>query len=143
MPKGENVAPAKEKEKQVVVGLGIDIVAIERIEALLARHGGRARERLYTEIERGYCDGMAKPALHYAARFAAKEAFVKALGIGFSGGLRWRDIGIVNDERGKPELVVEGAAREAMERLGAARAHVSLSHDSLHAAAVVVLEKTP
>ena len=99
-------------------------------------------ERLYTPTERAYCDGMARPALHYAARFAAKEAFVKALGTGFSSGIRWREIGIVNDERGKPELVVEAAAGEVMKSLGADRAYVSLSHDPTRAAAVVVLERS-
>lgn len=125
----------------MIVGLGIDIVLVERIAALIEKHGGRARERLYTDIERAYCDRMPKPDLHFAARFAAKEAFVKALGTGFSAGIRWRDIGIVNDPKGKPELVVEGSAREAMEQLGATHALVSLSHDPLHAAAVVVLER--
>ena len=70
----------------MIVGLGIDIVMIERIEKMLERHGERVLKRLYTETERAYCDKMAKPQLHYAARFAAKEAFVKALGTGFSAG---------------------------------------------------------
>ena len=124
----------------MILGLGIDIVAIERIAGLLERHSGRAKERLYTATERAYCEKMARPALHFAARFAAKEAFVKALGTGFSGGIRWRDIGIVHDPKGKPELALEGTARDAMESLGGARGLVSLTHDSLHAAAVVVLE---
>lgn len=125
----------------MIVGLGIDIVLVERIGALIDKHGGRARERLYTEVERSYCDAMPTPGLHFSARFAAKEAFVKALGTGFSAGIRWRDIGVVNDAKGKPELMVEGTAREAMERLGATHAYLSLTHDALHAAAVVVLEK--
>ena len=124
----------------MILGLGIDVVAIERIAGLLERHSGRAKERLYTAAERAYCEKMARPALHFAARFAAKEAFVKALGTGFSAGIRWRDIGIVHDPKGKPELALEGTARDAMESLGGARGLVSLTHDSLHAAAVVVLE---
>ena len=124
----------------MILGLGIDIVAIERIAGLLERHSGRAKERLYTAAERAYCEKMARPALHFAARFAAKEAFVKALGTGFSAGIRWRDIGIVHDPKGKPELALEGTARDAMESLGGTRGLVSLTHDSLHAAAVVVLE---
>ena len=125
----------------MIVGLGSDIVAVERISGLLERHGGRAKARLYTETERAYCERMAHPALHFAARFAAKESFVKALGTGFSGGVKWREIGIVNDAKGKPELVIEGDALAAMENLGATAAFVSLSHDPTHAAAVVVLEK--
>jgi len=131
---------SREALTSMIAGLGLDIVSIERVGAMLERHGGRAKARLYTETERAYCESMPKPVLHYAARFAAKEAFVKALGTGFSSGLRWRDIGIVHDERGKPELVVEGTAAEAMRGRGADRAHVSLTHDPLHAAAVVVLE---
>jgi len=125
----------------MIIGLGIDIVSIERISGLLERHGGRAKKRLYTETERAYCEGMAHPALHFAARFSAKESFVKALGTGFSGGVKWREIGVVNDAKGKPELVIAGDARTAMERLGATSAFVSLSHDATHAAAVVVLER--
>jgi holo-[acyl-carrier protein] synthase len=125
----------------MILGLGIDIVAIARITAMIERHGDRALKRLYTETERAYSDAMPNPALHYAARFAAKESFVKALGTGFSRGIAWREIGIVNDPGGRPRLVVEGMARTFMESLGATAAHVSLSHDPLHAAAVVILEK--
>jgi len=125
----------------MIVGLGIDIVLVDRIQNMLEKHQERVLERLYTAIEQAYCGKMARPALHYAARFAAKEAFVKALGTGFSAGIRWRDIGIVNDRMGKPEIVVEGTALDAMKDLGVTRALVSLSHDPMHAAAVVVLEK--
>jgi holo-[acyl-carrier protein] synthase len=124
----------------MILGLGIDIVSVSRIQEMLEKHGGRAMTRLYTEIEREYCDRLPHPALHYAARFAAKEAFVKALGTGFSAGVRWRDIGVVNDAKGKPELRLEGTAFEHMRSLGATRTLVSLTHDPSHAAAVVILE---
>ena len=126
----------------MILGLGVDIVSTDRIAQMLERRGGRALARLYTDIEREYCDRMPKPALHYAARFAAKEAFVKALGVGFSEGIRWRDIGVVNDDKGKPEIHAEGSAKEHMDAVGADRAHLSLSHDPTNALAVVVLEKT-
>ena len=125
----------------MIVGIGIDIVAISRITAMIERHGDRALKRLYTDIERAYCGPMPNPALHYAARFAAKESFVKAIGTGFSQGVAWRDIGIVNEPSGRPRLVLEGMARTFLERVGATVAHVSLSHDPTHAAAVVILEK--
>ena len=125
----------------MIIGLGIDIVSVQRIADILERHGGRAKERLFTEIERTYCEDMPQPHLHFAARFAAKEAFVKALGTGFSAGIRWRDIGIVNNEKGKPDLVLEGTALEFAQKMGATRYLVSLSHDPTHAAVVVVLEK--
>lgn len=127
----------------MIIGIGIDIVAVDRIAGLLERRGERAIRRLYTETEREYCEGMPHSALHYAARFAAKEAFVKALGTGFTQGIRWRDIGIVNDERGKPDLVLQGAPAEWMANVGATTSYVSLTHDKIHAAAVVVLEKLP
>ncbi|MFP4382225.1 MAG: holo-ACP synthase [Candidatus Sumerlaeia bacterium] len=124
----------------MILGLGIDIVAVDRIANMLEKRGDRALKRLYTEIEREYCGKMPHPSLHFAARFAAKEAYVKALGTGFSAGIRWKDIGIVNDAKGKPEIFPEGTALEAMRNLGATSAFVSLSHDPTHAAAVVVLE---
>ncbi len=125
----------------MILGLGIDIVSVERIEKMLERHGERVLKRLYTKTEQAYCQAMPHPAFHFAARFAAKEAFVKALGIGFTGGMRWNEIGIVNDKRGKPELILQGEADKAREKLGAARALVSLTHDPTHAGAVVILEK--
>ena len=125
----------------MIVGLGVDIILIERVKQMLERRGERALERLYTPLERAYCEKMAHPSLHYAARFAAKEAFVKALGTGFRSGVRWRDVGIVNDPKGKPEFAIEGAAAEQMAGIGATAAFVSLSHDPLQAVAVVVLEK--
>ena len=125
----------------MIVGLGIDIVSIGRITAMIERHGDRALRRLYTDVERSYCDAMPNPALHYAARFAAKESFVKAIGTGFSGGVSWREIGVVNEPSGRPRLAIEGKARAFLERAGATAAHVSLSHDPTHAAAVVILEK--
>jgi holo-[acyl-carrier protein] synthase len=125
----------------MIAGTGIDLVACERVGSMIEKHGERALKRLYTQTEREYCEKMPHSILHYAARFAAKEAFVKALGTGFSAGIRWRDIGIVHDEKGKPLIEAAGTAREAMERLGATVAHVSLSHDPTNAVATVILEK--
>lgn len=125
----------------MILGVGIDIVAIDRIQHMLEHRGERAIKRLYTEIEQTYCEKMARPELHFAARFAAKEAFVKALGTGFTAGLRWKDIGIVHDPKGKPLLDLRETALEAWNQLGASAGHVSLTHDPTHAGAVVVIEK--
>ncbi|HBF33124.1 TPA: hypothetical protein DDW35_01045 [Candidatus Sumerlaeota bacterium] len=124
----------------MIIGLGMDIVSIERIEALLGEHGDRSKERLFSDEERAYCEVLPHAALHFAARFAAKEAFVKALGTGFDQGIQWRDIAVVNAPGGKPSLTITGKALEIMQTQGVTRTHVSLTHDPIHAAAVVILE---
>ena len=102
----------------------------------------RFRERVFTPSERDYCDARgAAAAQHYAARFAAKEAALKALGTGWSGGVGWRDVEVANDAAGRPELVFRGAALELLRRSGATCAHLSLSHTSEHAVAQVILER--
>ena len=124
----------------MIIGLGMDIVSVERIEAMLSEHGERSKERIFSEEERAYCEALPHAALHYAARFAAKEAFVKALGTGFDQGIQWRDVAVSNAPGGKPCLIITGKALEVMQALGATQVHVSLTHDPIHAAAVVVLE---
>jgi holo-[acyl-carrier protein] synthase len=124
----------------VILGLGADVVAISRVEALLRRHGDRFLERLFTTGERSECLGRARPAAHLAARLAAKEAGMKALGTGWSGGIGWRDLAVRSDARGAPSLLLDGMARRQAEALGIRRALVSLSHDGDYAFAVVVAE---
>lgn len=93
-------------------------------------------------MERAYCESKgAAAAQSYAARFAAKEAFLKAIRTGWRGEITWHSIEVIIDEDGAPELKVTGRAREILERLGATRVHVSLSHTNEHATAQVVLEK--
>ena len=102
----------------------------------------RFRERVFTEAERDYCDARgANSPQHYAARFAAKEAGFKALGTGWSGGLSWHHLEVLNAENGAPRLVLHGRGRELFEALGATHAHLSLSHTSEHAVAQVIFEK--
>ena len=103
----------------------------------------RFRERVFTRRERDYCDarGAAASAQHYAARFAAKEAALKSLGTGWSGGLAWQDVEVANDGAGRPELILHNAALAAFRLSGATRAHLSLSHTHEHAIAQVVLER--
>ena len=125
---------------EMIYGIGVDIIEVERIQSL-AEKNPRFLTRIFTETEITYCTKMKNKYQHLAARFAAKEAFVKAVGLGMSGGMRWRDIGIVNDTLGRPELVIEGRAAERLEELEVRSTHVSLTHTGEHAAAVVILEK--
>jgi holo-[acyl-carrier protein] synthase len=123
----------------VIVAVGIDIIEVERIRNLLEQ-SERFRQRVFTDTEQAYCSPKKNAALSYAARFAAKEAFLKALGTGLSEGLSYKDIEVVNDKKGKPELNLYAKAKEMVVRKGAKAWHVSLSHLQELAAAVVILE---
>ena len=103
----------------------------------------RFAARVFTEKERAYCESRgAASAQSYAARFAAKEAFLKALKTGWSGKITWHDIEIVSDENGVPTLNIKNEARRILQDLGADKVHLSISHTSEHAVAQVILEKT-
>jgi holo-[acyl-carrier protein] synthase len=122
------------------VGLGVDLVGVERFARIAGRRGARFLDRVFTPGERGRCDGRANRYEAYAARFAAKEAFLKAVGRGLRGGIRWTDIDVTTDGTGRPGLVVSGRAREIADELGVSTMHVSLSHADGCAVAVVLLE---
>ena len=125
----------------VIVSIGIDIIEVRRVQEVLSRTP-RFAERVFTDAERKYCDGRgAVAAQHYAARFAAKEAALKALQTGWSGGIGWQDVEISAQESGAPLLLLHGRALELYERSGATAAHLSMSHTSEHAIAQVVLER--
>jgi holo-[acyl-carrier protein] synthase len=126
----------------VIVSIGIDIVEVYRIRETLARTP-RFVERVFTAKERAYCEtkGAAAAAQSFAARFAAKEAFLKALKTGWRGKITWHDMEILNDESGVPTLEIRGEARVLLENLGADKIHLSISHTTEHAVAEVVLEK--
>ena len=124
----------------MIVSIGIDIAEVYRIRDTLARTP-RFAERVYTAGERSYCDAKgAAAAQSYAARFAAKEAFLKAIRTGWRGRITWHDIEVVNDTDGVPSLNVKGEAARLMSELGAARIHLSLAHTTEHAVAQVILE---
>lgn len=118
-----------------VFGLGVDIVEVEKIKRAAHRRGQRFFQRLYTPREIDYCDGKKARWEHYAARFAAKEAFFKALGLR---GLKWGDVEIENDPSGKPVFKLSPRALEASEKIGAGPILVSLAH-SRHCAVATVL----
>lgn len=121
----------------MIVGVGLDVVDIARFAAALDRTPGLA-VRLFTPAERVLPDGGARPLLSLAARFAAKEALAKALGV--PRGLQWHDAEVVTAERGRPVLAVRGTVAAAVAAAGIGSLHLSLSHETGLAAAVVVAE---
>ena len=125
-------------EASEVKGAGTDIVHVARLGRSLARGPSFARE-VFTSEERRYCELRHRPAQHFAARFAAKEAFLKAVGVGVFSGISLQDIEVVKDEVGPPRLRLGPSAARALERVGARRSHLSLSHERDYAIAFVVL----
>lgn len=108
-------------------GIGVDIVEVARMESVLRRTPSFAR-RMFTEEERAYCEQAARPAVHYAARFAAREAVLKALGTGFANGIGRMDVSVSRDDAGRPIAVLTGRAREIADELGIVEVALSLSH---------------
>ncbi len=127
----------------MILGIGTDIVEIARIGRSIERHGERFTKRIYTAAEIAYCLRFKRATQHFAGRWAAKEAAGKALGTGIFGSVRFRDIEVTNDERGKPVLTFSGSAAELASAMGAARLHVSIAHSDSHATAVVIIEGEP
>ena len=124
----------------MIVGTGIDIAEVERISLSIARFGGRFKERIFTANEIRYCESKANQAERYAARFAAKEAGMKAIGTGWSRGVTWRDVEVQRAPGGRPTIIFHGKAGEIFSKLGGVRAHLSITHTKETAMAVVILE---
>lgn len=124
----------------MIIGSGIDMVEIERIQQSVDRFGERFLNRVYTPAEQAYCLGRRNAAESLAARFAAKEAGAKALGTGISRGVYWHEIEVVREPGGRPNLHFRGRAAEIARHLGVAHAALSLSHTAQLAVASVVLE---
>lgn len=124
----------------MIVGTGIDIAEVDRIAQSIQRFGTRFTERVFTAEEIRYCESKANKVERYAARFAAKEAGMKAIGTGWSRGVRWRDIEVQRLPGGRPTLTFHGKAGEFFTRLGALRAYLSLTHTKEMALAFVILE---
>ncbi len=123
-----------------LIGVGLDLVDLERFRTVLERTGERFVSRVFSEAER-YHDMGDRAAEHYAARFAAKEAFLKALGTGLSKGIRWREMAVLTEAGGKPALRLSGRAQEVARDKGVAAVHLSLTHTGRTAGAVVVLAR--
>jgi holo-[acyl-carrier protein] synthase len=124
----------------MIVGSGIDVTEIGRIERSVARYGARFLDRVYTAAEQAYCLRKRKAAESFAARFAAKEAAAKALGTGISYGVSWLEIEVVREPGGRPTLRFHGRAAQIAAGLGVVRAALSLTHSGQIAIASVVLE---
>jgi len=122
----------------VIVGVGMDLTEVDRIAGMVARWGDSFTHRIYTDGERAYSLGRANVAMHLAARFAAKEATLKALGV--PSGLSWHEIEVVGGGNEAPLLVLRGQALAAADRLGVVRMHLTLTHTRDVAGAVVIAE---
>ncbi|MGQ9678746.1 MAG: holo-ACP synthase [bacterium] len=124
-------------KKTAVFGVGIDLTSVARVKQAIERYGGRFLERIFTPGEVEFCSKLSRPYPSYAARFAAKEAFSKALGTGLRGKISWRDIEVCDNEKERPTMNISGRAKEI---LGGRGVHLSLTHLDDYAAAVVVIE---
>lgn len=124
----------------MIVGTGVDIVEVARFERFVAERNEALLDRLFTPAEREYCRPRRACAQHYAARFAAKEAFVKALGMGIREGIGWQDVEVTHDSLDKPLFRFTPTAEARLRERNVVRSHLSLSHDGGMAVAMVILE---
>ncbi len=128
----------------MIVGSGIDVIEISRVARALERHRGRFAARVFTATERIACERFARAAPHFALRFAAKEAVMKAMGTGWAHGVRWADIEVVDAGQDQaPTLRLHGRVAEIAASRGCARLHLALSRSRTHALAVVLCEAAP
>ena len=125
----------------MIIGIGLDLVQITRVHEMAERWRDRFLERVYTDAERRDCYRRKHPHASLAGRFAVKEAVLKALGTGWTGGIRWIDIQVLNDPSGKPVATVTGRVRALMQEAGVTAIHVSLAHDGDYAIAEAVLTR--
>lgn len=125
----------------MIVGTGVDLCEVDRIKNAIARHGRRFVERVFTEREIAYSERKKNLYERYAARFAAKEAGMKALGTGWRGGVAWRDFEVTNLPSGRPTMSFHGKAAEYAAKLGVQNISLSMTHTQVQAMAMVILEK--
>jgi holo-[acyl-carrier protein] synthase len=123
----------------ILLGLGTDIIEVDRVRGVLERQGRRFLERVFTEEERTYCSSMPHPHKHYAARFAAKEAVSKCFSTGIGAELGWRSVSIYHGERHQPLVRLDAQGEALLRRVGATHVHVSLSHTETVAMAIAAL----
>ena len=124
----------------MIVGIGTDLAEVDRIRVAIERHGRRFIERIYTPVEIAYVERKVNRYERFAARFAAKEAGMKAIGTGWRRGVRWRDFEVANLPSGRPTLRLHGVAARIAGELGVSNISLSLTHTSVQAMAIVILE---
>ncbi|GIU74435.1 MAG: holo-[acyl-carrier-protein] synthase [Bryobacteraceae bacterium] len=124
----------------MILGTGIDLAEVDRIRAAVEKYGTRFLERVFTPAEIAYVERKAHRYERYAARFAAKEAGMKALGTGWRRGVRWQDFEVRNQRSGRPALLLHGVAAEIARQMGVERIHLSLTHTEAVAQAFVIFE---
>lgn len=124
----------------MIIGIGIDLMEVERMKKAIERHKDTFKQCVFSDEEQKYCEKDVHLFQHYAARFAAKEAFTKAIGTGQQQGVVLRNIVVKNGGNGNPEIYLEGRAKEVYEQIGGKKIHLNLSHTEQYAVAVVVIE---
>lgn len=124
----------------MIAGIGTDLVEVHRIAESISRFGDRFLNRIYTDGERAYAESKANAAERFAARFAAKEAGMKAIGTGWNFGVTWKDFEVINERSGRPNLALHGVAQQIAYNLGVEQISLSLTHTKDIAFAVVILE---
>jgi holo-[acyl-carrier protein] synthase len=125
----------------MIYGIGIDLVENNRLEKIIEKWGSKFLQRVFSDGEIQYCGKHIQSSIHYGARFAAKESFLKALGIGLGMGVKLKDIEVVRDKSGKPDLVLRGGAKEQIEKRKITNTYLSLAHTKKYATAIVLLGK--
>jgi holo-[acyl-carrier protein] synthase len=124
----------------LIVGLGVDIAEVARLRVAIERHGEAFLRRVYTPNEREYCERFKNKYERYAGRFAAKEAAMKALGTGWSRGVRWADVEVVREKGGRPTIKLAGEAGNVAKRMGVKNIALSITHTADQAFAQVIFE---
>jgi holo-[acyl-carrier protein] synthase len=125
----------------MIIGIGIDLVEVDRLKKSVEKFGDRFLNRLFTENEIKYCQTKSNSYQHFAVRFAAKEALLKAIGTGLREGMTWHEIEIINDKQGKPSILTHGKCDDILHKLDVRIPELSLSHTKHHGVAVVILEQ--
>jgi holo-[acyl-carrier protein] synthase len=131
----------QDKYLKMIHGIGTDFVEVSRLERILKEWGDRFLDRVYAHDEIEYCKNKAFPAIHFAARFAAKESFLKSLGIGLGMGVKLKEIEVRNNTLGNPELKINEKVVSILDNLGVKAIHLSMTHTREHAHAIVILER--
>ena len=123
----------------ILIGIGTDVIEVERVRGVLERQGERFLNRVFTDEERAYCSSMKFPHKHYAARFAAKEAVSKCFSTGIGAELGWRSVSVYHGERHQPLVRLDAQGETLLRAVGATHVHLTLSHNETSAMAVAAL----